>query len=98
MAFDLHPDFRGFVIAAFIFTTASFGTASAESATYRFEAELAHAHIIPPEDSVAAAALAKRRLSGTFGFESDAPRAAEASNPVWSRSVPTTLGSSCLMS
>ncbi len=68
-------------IGAFACSVGLFDSASAEPVVFRFDAEQSGVPIPPPEGSLAAEAGTLPRISGKFGFESNAPLAAQAELP-----------------
>lgn len=54
---------------------------AAESVTYRFEAELRQVRITPPAGSTSARAASAERITGSFGYRTDARPAATARVP-----------------
>ncbi|RSK38513.1 hypothetical protein EJA01_01970 [Rhodovulum iodosum] len=55
--------------------------ARAESLAYRFEAEVKFVQGTPPADSLTARAAGLDTITGTFGFDTDAPRTVETGIP-----------------
>lgn len=76
------PMNRRAALAVFFAALTAFGSAArAESLTYRFEAEVAIVQGTPPADSLTARAAGLDKITGTFGFATDAPRTVETGIP-----------------
>ena len=74
--------FPGTGLAAFaVVGIACVDGAMADPVSYRFEAEFMGAPVAPPPGSVTAIAAGMEKLSGTFGYDTETPRAAGASSP-----------------